>query len=721
MQLILAGLVLSACVCGLGHGIEHPACEESSLLSRRHVQKESQMIQKDDASSRQSTTAPHILFILVDDLGWAGVEYHHGPCDPRDEACRQAKRETNTPRINALARHGIRLEQHYAFQKCSPSRCALQSGRLPQHVNLQNTPVESMNPNDPISGYNGIPRNMTGMGEKMQALGYKTHFIGKWDVGMATPQHTPKGRGYDTALFYFQHSNDYWTKVADVKAHGEVSICYNSSMPIRDLFEINATYRGPVQDDSLLSTDMYEEEIFKTRAKQIIADHAAAKDNQPLFLFYSSHLVHAPLEVPEWYQNEVQRLAMRGGGINFTSKRRMIYAAMTLYFDQAVGELVDELRHQHMYDNTLIVFTSDNGGPIYEIGGANNHPLKGGKFSDWEGGVKTNAFVSGGYVPSHRRNTRHDSIVSIADWYPTLCEIGGGTRKFNSSFCVTDYKAEAANKWIERTNPSRNEELPILPGIDGVPQWNHIVHGTNGRPGPFWASEVSVVDWPFKLLIGVQKYSGWTGHLYPNCSSIRSLMDGNGPAFCDMKVYGRVMEPTTSDPAYQHKQYWEEDCGDKGCLFNLEQDPSEHHNLAFNSEYDGKRQELLNKLRDFNQTAFRPNRGSGSVAACNQSWFNGHFYGPFADLGDFYTNPSDPAEFINETFLEALQLWNSITAPGAWEVNKGAAWFVFESFEMAAPAQYLSGSDFYGNSTPFDTCFAPFNAIADREVTVKHS
>ena len=142
-------------------------------------------------SSAPAGGKPHIFTFIVDDLGWGNVGYH------RAAAGLPPSPEVSTPNIDALAASGIELGRHYAFKSCSPSRCSFQSGRLPVHVLDANTVPESFNPNDTISGYAGIPTRMTTIAHKMKAAGYRTHFIGKWDAGMATPTHTPQGRGYD--------------------------------------------------------------------------------------------------------------------------------------------------------------------------------------------------------------------------------------------------------------------------------------------------------------------------------------------------------------------------------------------------------------------------------------------------------------------------------------------------------------------------------------------
>ena len=126
---------------------------------------------------------PHLVALLADDFGWGNVGYHH------------ASREVATPNIDALKAEGVELTRHYAYRFCSPSRSAFQSGRLPVHVNTRNAEPTVRNPSDPVGGYAGIPVNMTSIAQVLKRAGYAAHFVGKWDVGMATWRHTPLGRG----------------------------------------------------------------------------------------------------------------------------------------------------------------------------------------------------------------------------------------------------------------------------------------------------------------------------------------------------------------------------------------------------------------------------------------------------------------------------------------------------------------------------------------------
>ena len=115
---------------------------------------------------------PNVILILADDFGWANLGYHR-----RGGGAEQAQKEAHTPTLDNLIDQGIYLSRHYAYKICSPSRSSLQSGRLAVHVNTKNTAPSVYNSSDPVSGYAGIPRNMTGLAEKMKAGGYATAMV----------------------------------------------------------------------------------------------------------------------------------------------------------------------------------------------------------------------------------------------------------------------------------------------------------------------------------------------------------------------------------------------------------------------------------------------------------------------------------------------------------------------------------------------------------------
>ena len=120
---------------------------------------------------------PNILFILVDDLGWANVQYHND------------NGEVRTPNIDYLVKNGLELNRHYVHYVCSPTRSSIQSGRLPVHVHLKNYGASHL---EYVYEHAGVPPNMTCIAERMQHdAGYKTYFVGKWDAGATVMEQVP--------------------------------------------------------------------------------------------------------------------------------------------------------------------------------------------------------------------------------------------------------------------------------------------------------------------------------------------------------------------------------------------------------------------------------------------------------------------------------------------------------------------------------------------------
>jgi len=506
------------------------------------------------------------------------------------------------------------------------------SGRLPVHVNTVNTSPTVHNVSDPVSGFAGIPRNMTGFASKLRSAGYATAMVGKWDAGMATPEHTPLGRGYDEWFGYFQHANNYWTKGTSLEAVGEVDICLNHFL---DFSHQNSTYRGGVLnaedlDSSCEQSDAddpecYESSVFKRQGLRIIQSHDPRSG--PLLYVHAFHLVHTPLQVPQSYITKAEQRVAPGF---FNDRDRKVYSAMVHYLDDVVGDLVDAFKQKGMWQNTLVVFFSDNGGPIYSPGGANNHPLKGGKFGDWEGGIRTNAFLSGGFVPASLRGSAYHGIVSVADWYGLFCELAGVN--------ATDVAALEANEWLVSKN------LPQLAPVDSVSGlWQAIVAGNNENLRPvLHISENAVIQYPYKLVTGSQIYSLYTGELYPNCTSNSSVH----PWFTDLKVFDKSINQSTSRQDMDQNTFVQE-CHD-GCLYNIAEDPNEHTNLA--TLEPTKLAALQHALSELNKSLFRPYRGVMSKAVCDSGFKNGGYYGPFVDSEDYFTGP-----FPRRTLVQKLK------------------------------------------------------------------
>ena len=464
---------------------------------------------------------PHVLFLLVDDLGWGDVGFL------REE--RGVPREIQTPNMDRLAKEeGIILRRHYVHSSCTGTRTALQSGRLPVHVQ-----TTLKNPEDPSSG---MPRNMTGIAEHMKRAGYRTHYVGKWDVGMATPKHTPHGRGYETSLHYFEHKNDYWTQTCMQSAccrnfgqhhHWEgprPEKYYN--LTLVDLWDTQ-------EPAKTLNGSDYEEFIFLRRMQEIIENHNAS---EPLFLFYAPHVAHCPLQVPQDYldkfdfieedsqycQAQTPNILPRNQSQPPFSCRKQ-YHAMVHLLDDILGQLVDQFKAKGLWNDTLLVLTSDNGGPTKLVeSGSTNFDLRGGKYSDWEGGVRAAAFCSGGFVPESRRGVVLDEPMHIVDWYATLPALAGTT--------------------------STDAELPPVDALNVWPLLTGHVDKSPRQEIPL--SYFSLIEGVYKLIWkDAVEESGWTGSAYPNASS------------------------RPADMAATIK------CPD-GCLFNVADDRGEHENLA---------------------------------------------------------------------------------------------------------------------------------------------
>ena len=299
---------------------------------------------REDATS--SSSLPHIILVIIDDYGWANFEAHRTPAD-------DPTHEVQTPVQLELAKEGVLLNRHYGFWYCSPSRSAIQTGRNPIHVNMNNDDLNIFNLNDPISGYAGIPVNMTTIAWKMREANYSTAFYGKHHLGLATPAHTPAGRGFEQSQIYFDGANDYWTQIGETCSNGtsvtDLWITGNgtNNKPYGyPAFGLNNSWSCSQSNQP--ESCVFEDTMFVNRAIQTIESQDPTR---PLFMIFAPHNCHAPLQVPKAAMDKFSFIE---------DPRRQAYAAKAWWVDNAIGEIVAALKSKGFWDQTAFFVTSDN-------------------------------------------------------------------------------------------------------------------------------------------------------------------------------------------------------------------------------------------------------------------------------------------------------------------------------------------------------------------------
>ena len=365
--------------------------------------------------------APHLVFLLTDDLGYYNVGF-------------QGNSEQDTPFLDSLASSGVQLTRHYAAAVCSPARAALLSGRLPYHV-TQNNEV-----ND-IRSSSGIDLRMTLLPEKLQDAGYLTSCVGKWHLGARNTSFLPASRGFDTHFGFLKGANDHWTQaMAQYRGSGS---------PPPDLWR---NFTSAVGEDA----KSYGTWLWLQEAERVIA--LANATDRKLFLYLAFQNPHAPFQAPSHLMDT-----------DISHKARRTYTAMVTAIDRAVDNITVALRHHGLFNDSLIIFTSDNGGKTHGCvdkatnGCGNKYPLRGQKFTAFEGGVRTPTFIAGGYLPAHLHGRSWNGLVSIADWYATLCALANVTAEDQRSSQVP--AIDSLNFWpqlVDVTASNRSEVGPFL-------------------------------------------------------------------------------------------------------------------------------------------------------------------------------------------------------------------------------------------------------------------
>lgn len=374
------------------------------------------------------SAAPNIAFIMADDLGWADVAFHGGSAP--------------TPHLDKLAKEGLELTQHYVAPVCSPTRAGLMTGRYWSRFGVTAPHAERALPADTLT----LPR-------ALKEVGYDTCMAGKWHLG-SKPEWGPNHYGFDHA---------YGSLGGGV---GPYNHRYKEG-PYTHTWHRN----GELIEETGHVTDLVTAEAVKW---------IEARGDNPFFLYLPHPAVHLPVKEPSPWVEKVPA-SIKGDVARH-------YAACIMHLDDAVGQILATLEKVGKRQNTLLVFTSDNGGSTaenndtkypaddYPTGSltGNNKPLRGKKGDLYEGGIRVPTLVS---WPAEIKAGSNPTPTHISDWMPTFCTLAG-------------WKAPAGTdlKWDGRSL------LPVL--VKGLVPGPRPLYWT--APG-FRAHAVRVGDW--KLII----------------------------------------------------------------------------------------------------------------------------------------------------------------------------------------------------------------------------
>jgi len=307
---------------------------------------------------------PNVVFFLIDDMG-------------RNDCGFMGGREIKTPHIDKLAAAGATLDAFYVQPLCSPTRAAFLTGRYPMRYGLQSGVVK------PWAQY-GLPLEEHTVADDLKAAGYATGIFGKWHLGHFQPEYLPTRRGFTRQYGHYNGALDYFTHERDGG------------------FDWH-------EDDKVNRDEGYSTKLIGQHAAQFVAENAGKK---PFFLYVPFNAVHAPYQPP------------KGGTALYPNLKgvRQDYAAMLTAVDDAIGEIVTAVDQAGVRDNTLFIFSSDNGGPSPgRI--TDNGKFRGGKGGLYEGGVRVAAFATwDGHIPA---GSTIAEPMHIVDMRPTLDKLCG--------------------------------------------------------------------------------------------------------------------------------------------------------------------------------------------------------------------------------------------------------------------------------------------------------
>ncbi len=381
-------------------------------------------------------SAPNIVVILADDMGWNDVSYNGS--------------EINTPNIDHLATQGVQLDRFYAQPSCTPTRTALLTGNSPQSQGIY-SPLSKLNPK-------GLPLAQKIMPQLLKEAGYQTYMAGKWHLGFHTPEYRPTARGFDHFYGHLTGGVGYWDHV-----HGGGLDWQRNGKTLRE--------------------EGYSTHLLSREIERLIVQR---NPNKPMFLYAAFNAPHLPNEAP---QAAIEKYS------HIKNPHRRKHAAMVSELDDAIGKLMATLKSEGMLENTLVWFMSDNGGlnpsaaPAWQVnlsqgledwfgkplpnkflefvrvntleGGSDNLPFAKGKQSIYEGGVRVPSalYWQGKILPG-----KSEQMVTVQDVLPTILNAA----KLNLDVTDSREQFHGRSQWLNLNSTKAGQASDYLvSGTDG--------------------------------------------------------------------------------------------------------------------------------------------------------------------------------------------------------------------------------------------------------------
>jgi len=318
----------------------------------------------------QKGTRPNIIYIMADDLGYADLSCY-------------GRKDYQTPHLDKLCSQGIKFMNAYAAAPvCTPTRVSFYTGRYPARLAVGlYEPLEG-NSKDSLVG---LSPETPSIGNLLKRSGYETYLVGKWHLGF-TPEHTPNKNGFDYFFGFKAGATDY---ISHTAFNGEP-----------DLYE----------NDILVQKDGYITDLLGEKAIEIVKQ----PHQKPFFLALMFNAPHWP-----WQTREDKPVPNGTAASWAEGGSPETYAAIMKSLDDAVGKLVKTIDDLKLSNNTVIIFTSDNGGVQF----SDNGIYKGRKMQLWEGGIREPAFIR--WTSKLKENTVTDQVATTMDWTATILSIAG--------------------------------------------------------------------------------------------------------------------------------------------------------------------------------------------------------------------------------------------------------------------------------------------------------